>query len=449
MHLVEWGEDRILLDCGKDREQRLRSASPTDVFPFNPASVSAVVLSHAHIDHCGNLPHLVRGGFEGPIYCTPPTRDLLGVVLRDSARIQEEDARVESLVRGPDRPPREARFTAENVEGVLGQCVALPYGQPGEVVPDVELCFREAGHVLGSAVSTLTLDGFRRHSRITFTGDLGRRGLPYLREASEAPASDLIISESTYAGRRHHTLEEMADRFSEVVNRTAERHGKILIPAFSLGRTQVVIHYLRTWMREGRFPWMPIYVDSRQARAISKVHEDYPELFQTHPTPADPAVHYIRTREEGQELSLQRGPAIIVAYGPPPPPYRRPAREHRPGELPGPGLARFADPRIAAHRPLPRADLEQVGRRGRAERLFGPRRPGRPDGLSLPPRLDRLQGPPRPRRGGTCHSSRRQPARTRLRRCRNPGAVRKRVVELTSNVGHDSNRVTQSFSPTQ
>jgi metallo-beta-lactamase family protein len=179
----------------------------------------------------------------------------------------------------------------------------------------VELCFREAGHVLGSAVSTLTLDGFRRHSRITFTGDLGRRGLPYLREASEAPASDLIISESTYAGRRHHTLEEMADRFSEVVNRTAERHGKILIPAFSLGRTQVVIHYLRTWMREGRFPWMPIYVDSRQARAISKVHEDYPELFQTHPTPADPAVHYIRTREEGQELSLQRGPAIIVASG--------------------------------------------------------------------------------------------------------------------------------------
>src|SRR5258708_549444 len=179
MHLVESGPHRILLDCGMTRgthEERAR----TREFPFDPAWIDAVVLSHAHVDHCGNLPNLVRQGFTGPIYCTPPTRDLLAVMLADSARIHDEDARVASVV-GRGTAVREVRerkaFSRRDVDAVVEQTVAVEYGKPFAINADVQARFIDAGHILGSAIVAMTLLHAGREHRLTFTGDLGRRGL--------------------------------------------------------------------------------------------------------------------------------------------------------------------------------------------------------------------------------------------------------------------------------
>src|SRR5262245_57298513 len=315
MHLVEAGPHSILLDCGLVRGRR-DEAQRNREFPFDPAGLTAVVLSHAHTDHCGNLPNLVRQGFSGPIYCTPATRDLVEVMLADSARIQEEDAHVAALVGGPpEAPERRPLYTLPDVRQTVRQCQAVPYGQPVLIHPDVQLCFRDAGHILGSAVVELTLSHAGRDFRVVFTGDLGRRGLPFLRDPSPVPPADLLISESTYGGRTHDALEVMAGKMGEVVGRTVERGGKVFIPAFSLGRTQVVVHYLRRWMREGVLPRVPVYVDSPLAADIAEVHARHPGAFQAGADGEGPEVEYLKTREEGHERSLQKDPCVIVASG--------------------------------------------------------------------------------------------------------------------------------------
>src|SRR5919109_4360006 len=209
VHLLEAGPWRILLDCGLTRGARDESHERNRDFPFDPAGLTAVVLSHAHVDHCGNLPNLVRQGFTGPIFCTPATRDLLAVMLADSARIQEEDARVAAVVGGhgwADDPAPRALYTRHDVGRVVGQCVAVPYGEAFAVCPDVRGEFADAGHILGSAVVSLEGQHGGREYRVTFTGDLGRRGLPFLRDPSPVPAGDLVICESTYGGRTHDTV---------------------------------------------------------------------------------------------------------------------------------------------------------------------------------------------------------------------------------------------------
>src|SRR5690242_6904128 len=176
MHLIEVGSQRLLLDCGLVRGRRDEARQRNLHFPFDPAALDAVVLSHAHTDHCGNLPNMVRQGFRGPIYCTPATRDLLAVMLADSARIQEDDARVAGLVRGRHAPPERAPlYTRHDVNQAVDQSVAVEYDEPLAVNPDVQLRFTDAGHILGSAIVSLTLLHAGREYRLTFTGDLGRR----------------------------------------------------------------------------------------------------------------------------------------------------------------------------------------------------------------------------------------------------------------------------------
>src|SRR5262245_5375840 len=185
MHLVEADRRRVLLDCGMFRGRRGQSRGHNSVFPFDPPRLDAVVLSHAHVDHCGNLPNLVRQGFAGPIFCTPATRDLLSLVLADSARIQEHDAREHNLLRLPDEPWLAPLYTRDDVERTVRQCVPVGYGRPHPVCPGVELRLADAGHILGSAMVTLTVGG----RTVTFTGDLGRRGLPFLRDPEPVPAA--------------------------------------------------------------------------------------------------------------------------------------------------------------------------------------------------------------------------------------------------------------------
>jgi metallo-beta-lactamase family protein len=314
MHLVEDGPRRILLDCGKVQGRREEVRDLNSRFPFDPAELDAVVLSHAHLDHCGNLPALIKHGYPGPIYCTPATHDLLGIVLTDSARLHEEDTRVERIVGKEAQPPAD-RCSHADVEQTLAQCVPIPYGHPRTILPDVELRFIDAGHVLGSAMTLLSFAHARRTWRIGFTGDLGRRGLPFLRDAEAIPECDLLLCESTYGGRRHDTREQMADKLAAIVERTAEQNGKILMPAFTLGRTQLVLYYVQTWMREGKLPRMPVYVDSPMARLIAGVCNRHGESFQVRSHPDDPPLHYIGSLEEARERTRERGAAIIIASG--------------------------------------------------------------------------------------------------------------------------------------
>ena len=316
MHLVEVGDRRVLLDCGMVRGRGDEARQRNSRFPFDPSSLDAVVLSHAHTDHCGNLPGLVRQGFDGPIYCTAPTRDLVGVMLGDSARMHEEDALVAGVVGGrSDAPEARPLYTRPDAEQVVRQCVALPYDQPCDILPDLQLRLADAGHILGSSVVALTAHHAGRDYRLTFTGDLGRRGLPFLRDPSPVPAADLVISECTYGGRTHDPLGRMAERLAGVVRRTVERGGKVFLPAFSLGRTQVVLHYLQRWRAEGLLPRVPLYVDSPLAAQIARVYERYPGLLQADLEPGEEAAEYFATREEAHERSRDREPCVVVASG--------------------------------------------------------------------------------------------------------------------------------------
>lgn len=315
MHLIEVGSQRLLLDCGLVRGRRDEARQRNLRFPFDPAALDAVILSHAHTDHCGNLPNLVRQGFHGPIYCTAATRDLAAVMLADSGRVHEDDAALAGIIepsRGGEKTPL---YTRDDARRAIEHCIAVPYEHDLAISDAVQLRFVDAGHILGSAISVLTFAHAGRTSRLTFTGDLGRRGLPFLRQPPLVPAADLIISESTYGGRRHDSLDVMAAKMSQVVRGAMARGGKVLIPAFSLGRTQLVLHFLQRWMRDGILPRLPIYVDSPLATEIADVYQRYGDAFEHLPVAGLPPVHYFRSLEEAREVSVLAEPCILVASG--------------------------------------------------------------------------------------------------------------------------------------
>jgi metallo-beta-lactamase family protein len=314
MHLVEAAGSKILLDCGLYLGSRSETYQRNRVFPFRPADLDAVILSHAHIDHCGNLPNLVRQGFTGPIYGTPATCDLLGLMLADSARIHEEDALVQRVL---EQSGQQALYTRTDAARTLGQCVPVPYEQPFAFNAHVQLRFVDAGHILGSAMVALTFGGGREWT-LTFTGDLGRRGQGFLREPAAMPAADLLVCESTYAGRRHEALAQTLATLYETVQRTVSRGGKVLIPAFSLGRTQLVVHYLRHGMLSGELPPVPIYVDSPLAADIADVYRRHEGCLARPPENGNGTgggVQHVRTRDDSRELSRKRDPCVLVASG--------------------------------------------------------------------------------------------------------------------------------------
>lgn len=316
MHLVEAGGLRLLLDCG------IVQGGPRDsvrdrrgVFPFDPASLDALLLSHAHVDHCGNVPALVRQGFAGPIYCSSATRALIGVMLADTAKIQEENAHVQRVVTASGQVLDGPAFTREDVARTVARCIEMPYGQPRTLGDTAQVTFIDAGHILGSAMIHLAISDPSGSYRITFSGDLGRRGLPFLHDTAAVPECDLLICESTYGGRRHDTIDQMADKMAAILTRTADRGGKVFVPAFSLGRTQLVVFYLRRWMATGRIPRLPIFVDSPLAMSISAVYDQHPEGFQLAATAADPEVQYVTSNEESMDFVNRKGSCVVVASG--------------------------------------------------------------------------------------------------------------------------------------
>jgi metallo-beta-lactamase family protein len=322
MHLLEANGRKLLLDCGLFQGPRAEARRRNSQFPFPPSSIDAVILSHAHTDHCGNLPNLVRQGFAGPIYCTPATRDLTAVMLADSAKIQEEDVAFLNRHHPPGTPPVQPLYERRDVPPTLRLVESLPYDRPHDVLPGVRLTFADAGHLLGSAMVALTIQSGGRNYRLTFTGDLGRKGQPILRDPAPVPACDLLISESTYGGRTHPPTQDLAEGLADVVRRTAERGGKVVIPAFSLGRTQTVVYFLHQLIRDGRLALLPVYVDSPLAASATEVFRLHPECFDEETSRLlqdDPdlfggrLVHYLRSVEESKQLNGRPGPCVIIS----------------------------------------------------------------------------------------------------------------------------------------
>jgi metallo-beta-lactamase family protein len=322
MHRVDACGQSLLLDCGLFQGRRAESYYRNLHFPFRPRDIDAVLLSHAHIDHCGNLPNLVKQGFAGPIYCTAATRALAAVMLGDSARIHEEDAAYLNRHREKGEPVIEPLYDGRDVYLTLLRLTEASYDVPIEVGRGLEATFVDAGHLLGSAMINLRMAGPGGERRLTFTGDLGRPGLPILRDPAPVPPGDLVISESTYGGHTHEPVEETAERLGEVVRHTAARGGKLLIPAFSVGRTQTVVYFLHQLISAGRLPELPIYVDSPMAARATEVFRAHPEcfddeaqqLFQRHPELfGEQHVRYIEKVDESIALNSRPGPCVIIS----------------------------------------------------------------------------------------------------------------------------------------
>jgi metallo-beta-lactamase family protein len=322
MHLVDTGRAKLLLDCGLFQGRRAEARQRNCCFPFEPKAIDAVVLSHAHVDHCGNLPNLVKQGFAGPIYCTAATRDLAAVMLADSAKIQEEDAAYLNRKRTRGEPHIEPLYDRKDVHRTVRAFQSERYDKLFEVVPGVQARLVDAGHLLGSAMIALSIHTDGRDRTLTFTGDLGRRGTPILRDPEPVPPCELLISESTYGSRTHEPIEQLTDSLGEVVRRVVARGGNLLVPAFSLGRTQSVVYDLHRLMSDGRLPDVPIFVDSPLAAEATEVFRLHPECFDEETAlllEDDPdlfggrRIQYVRTVEESKRLNDLRKPCVIIA----------------------------------------------------------------------------------------------------------------------------------------
>ena len=321
-HLVHVNGKKILLDCGSFQGKRAEARKINSTFPFNPHEVDALVLSHGHIDHCGNIPNLVRQGFSGPIYCTPATRDLIAVMLADSAKIQEEDAEYWNRKVKTGDPLLEPLYTIKDVQRTVGLIHSIPYEREFDLGLGVQIRFVDAGHLLGSAMVALKIPVAGRNRTITFTGDLGRRNLPILRDPAPVPPAELLISESTYGGQMHPPVETLTEELGRVIQRTVDRGGKVLIPAFSLGRTQAVVYNLHQLFQSGKLKDLPIFVDSPLAMEATEVFRLHPECFDEetavllHDDPdkfGQRRIHYTHSVEESKALNHRAEPCVIIA----------------------------------------------------------------------------------------------------------------------------------------
>ncbi len=320
MHLLEAAGARILLDAGLFQGHRAESHSLNAQLPFDARRIDGVVLSHAHIDHSGRLPLLVKEGFHGPVYATPATRDLSAVMLADAAHIQEKD---HDFLRqhGNDGVASEPLYALRDAIAVQDLMVGVPYRRVFYLRKHLALEFLEAGHILGSASVDLRISE-PGNQRLVFSGDIGRTGLPIVRDP-EPPTGpiDALIVEATYADRQHEAFKDAERSLAEAVRRTVERGGKVLIPAFAVGRVQELIYSLHRLARNQEIPQIPIYVDSPLAIDITTVFRMHPEVFDRREQMIEstndlfdfPLLRYVRDVPDSKALNATQGPAIIIA----------------------------------------------------------------------------------------------------------------------------------------
>lgn len=323
-HLLEVNGSRILLDCGLFQGRRGETYERNRNLPFDATKIDAVILSHAHIDHSGNLPHLVKHDFRGPIFATKATVDLADIMLRDSGHIQEADAMFVNKKRAKrGEPPIEPLYTIEDAEQVASHFRPMEYDQVFEAAPGVTARLVEAGHILGSAAVALEIDENGRKVRLWFSGDIGRRKLPLLRDPVFPDAADYLLMESTYGDKPHRDPDVAYLEFREVVDRTIRRGGKVIIPAFAVGRTQELVYFLNQMMQNGDVPKAPVFVDSPLAVNASDIFRKHPEIFDQetrdfvmkhkHPALDFAQLTYTRSVEESKALNTRKDPIIIIS----------------------------------------------------------------------------------------------------------------------------------------
>jgi metallo-beta-lactamase family protein len=324
-HLLEVNGKKLLLDCGLFQGHRQEYYDRNQNFFYDPKSIDAVVLSHAHIDHSGNLPNLVKSGFSGPIYSTPPTASLGQIMLRDSAHIQEEDsvyANKKNSRRG--EPPVEPLYTTEDAIEACEHYYPVKYDETFSPVPGVSVKFVNAGHILGSAAIVLDIQENGNHKKLWFSGDIGRMDMPILPEPVLPDADvDYLLMECTYGDKPHESIETAYEEFREVIMKTVKRGGKIIIPAFAVGRTQDIVYFLNRMTTNGDVRDLPVYVDSPLAVEASRIFLDFPEYFDQearelmkinkHPALDFKGLTYVSSVEESKRLNDIRKPMVIIS----------------------------------------------------------------------------------------------------------------------------------------
>jgi metallo-beta-lactamase family protein len=325
MHLLEANGRKLLLDCGLYQGRRKEAFERNRSLPFDAKDIDAVVLSHAHIDHSGNLPSLLKAGFRGCIYSTSATRDLCAYMLVDSAHLQENDVHfVNKRRKKQGKKLFEPLYTKEDAIDALQQFHTVDYDHSFQPVPGVTVRFRDAGHILGSAIVVVDAKEDGRGTRLIFSGDVGRRGLPILRDPQIAEDADYVIMESTYGAREHETDGDAGELLRQTVQDVVESNGRLLIPAFAVGRTQEIVYRLNKLSEAGALPPIKVFVDSPLAVNATSVFRLHPECFDSEyratmlaDDDRDPlsfgGLRYLRSPEESKKLNTLREPAVIIS----------------------------------------------------------------------------------------------------------------------------------------
>jgi metallo-beta-lactamase family protein len=317
-HLLRVGGSAVALDFGLFQGRRAETHDKNLDLPFNADELTAVILSHAHIDHSGRLPLLGRYGFDVPIYATPATRDLCAIMLADSAQIQLSDAKFLSR-HGRSYEP--ALYDQNDVARVMAHMIAMPYDHPFDVAPGIRARFVEAGHILGSASVVLECTEGSTSRRLVFSGDVGRWGLPIIRDPRPPQGADVVIMESTYGNRDHPPVSQMPESLAEIIRQTAARGGRVLIPAFAVGRTQELLYDLHGLTRAKAIPPIPIVVDSPLATAATSVFATNPDAFDRNEdliAAVDDLfdferLEFTRDVDASKALNMRHGPMVIIA----------------------------------------------------------------------------------------------------------------------------------------
>jgi metallo-beta-lactamase family protein len=321
-YLLEIENFRVLVDCGLFqglKDLRLRN---WDAFPVDPKSINAVVITHAHIDHTGYLPKLFKEGFKGPVYCTTATRDLMEIMLLDSAKLQEEEAEW-AYKKGYSKHSKPMPlYTVEDVNGILGYFRGYPYHQTIQLSKNVTIRYYDAGHILGSAITEVGIRGEKMRKTVVFSGDIGRYNKPILRNPAAIKKADILLVESTYGNKENPgDMEYAKQRLAEIINEAMNRKGCLMIPAFSVGRTQLLIYYIRQLMQEKKIPNVPIFIDSPMSinvTAIYKRHNTFHKLRKSLDGKTDsifdfPNLHYYRSQSESIAINNIKSNAIILS----------------------------------------------------------------------------------------------------------------------------------------
>jgi metallo-beta-lactamase family protein len=323
MHVLEANGKRVMLECGLYQGHRKEAFERNRHIAVPVESLDACILSHSHIDHSGNLPSLIKAGYKGPIYATPATRDLCDIMLADSAHLQVQDVKYVNKQRARQgKNPFEPLYTPDDIPPTLDAFRTIPYRRPQEVVPGVTLTFHDAGHILGSCFVKLDVRENGASRRLMFTGDMGRRHMPILRDPETIHDVAFLITESTYGNRLHPQRQDVRAEIAALVEQIARSHGKLLIPSFSVGRTQQILFFLDELTKEGAIGQVPVFVDSPLSTKATQVYRAHTECYDRQTVEMlesgdDPfsfrGLTYVADVEASKRLNQMGGPAIIIS----------------------------------------------------------------------------------------------------------------------------------------